>query len=188
MRILVSSTHSFPALTGEGSGLEPRQFPSLSGYLIHDLMVRGLAELGHEVFYSVPHTNGRHPTQGVTLVSEPNYDADILHTISDRHWELVGEGESRGKPWVTTCHLDPRARGNERPPATENWIFVSRTLAQLHACDRYVLNGLDPAEYIFSEVKDDYLLFMSTMDWGFSKGLDVVLSLSQKLRFKLVVA
>lgn len=188
MRVLVSSTHNFPALSDIGSGLQPKPFPSGSGYLVHDLMVRGLAELGHEVSYLVPHTNGEHPTPGVTLVSEPDYEADILHTISDRDEDLVRKWESLGKPWVTTCHLDPRARGNERPPSTENWIFVSRTLAQLHGRDRYVLNGIDPAEYIFSEVKDDYLLFMSTMDWGFSKGLDVVLSLSAKLGFKLVVA
>ncbi len=188
MRVLVSSTHSFPALTETGSGLEPKPFPSGSGYLVHDLMVRGLAELGHQVSYLVPHTPGDHPTSGVTLVSEPNYEADILHTISDRDEELVREWQSRRKPWVTTCHLDPRARGNERPPSTENWIFVSRTLAQLHGRDRYVLNGIDPAEYIFSEVKDDYLLFMSTMDWGFSKGLDVALSLSAQLGFRLVIA
>jgi len=188
MRVLVSSTHSFPALTETGSGLEPKPFPSGSGYLVHDLMVRGLAELGHQVSYLVPHTPGDHPTSGVTLVSEPNHEADILHTISDRDEELVREWQSRRKPWVTTCHLDPRARGNERPPSTENWIFVSRTLAQLHGRDRYVLNGIDPAEYIFSEVKDDYLLFMSTMDWGFSKGLDVALSLSAQLGFRLVIA
>ena len=85
-------------------------------------------------------------------------------------------------------HLDLRARGRERSQTTENWIFVSRTLALLLGRDRYVWNGIDPAEYIFSETKDDYLLFMSTMDWGTQKGLDTVLSLSKLLGFKLVVA
>ncbi len=188
MRVLVSSTHRYPALSEVGSGLQPKTFPSGSGFLVHDLMVKGLAELGHDVFYLVPHSANGHPPEGFTLVSEPTRDVDILHTISDRDENLVREWQSRYEPWVTTCHLDPRARGNERPPSTENWIFVSRTLARLHGRDRYVLNGIDPGEYTFSESKGDYLLFMSTMDWGLAKGLDTVLSLSARLGFKLVVA
>ncbi|MGH8468829.1 MAG: glycosyltransferase [Gammaproteobacteria bacterium] len=50
------------------------------------------------------------------------------------------------------------------------------------------MNGIDPSEYVFSETKEDYFLFMSTMDWGTEKGLDVVLSLSKRIGFKLVVA
>jgi glycosyltransferase involved in cell wall biosynthesis len=188
MRLLVSSTHRYPALTEIGSGLLPKAFPSGSGFLVHDLMVKGLAELGHEVFYLLRNGADKQPPAGVTLVSEPTMDVDVLHTISDRDLDLVQERQSRRMPWVTTCHLDPRARGFERATTTDNWIFVSRTLAQLYGRDRYVLNGIDPAEYIFSETKDDYLLFMSTMDWGMSKGLDVVLSLSARMGFKLVVA
>jgi glycosyltransferase involved in cell wall biosynthesis len=84
--------------------------------------------------------------------------------------------------------MDLKARGMERRPATGNWIFVSRTLAQSHDSNRYVLNGLDPSRYIYSETKDDYFLFMSTMDWGAEKGLDEVLSLSAEIGFKLVIA
>ena len=76
----------------------------------------------------------------------------------------------------------------ERSATTENWIFVSRTLARLHGRERYVLNGIDPSEYVFSEAKDDYILFMSTMDWQFQKGLDVALGLSRRMGFRLVVA
>lgn len=188
MRVLVSSTHRYPALSEIGSGLQPKPFPSGSGFLVHDLMVKGLAELGHDVFYLLRNGADQPLPEGVTLVSEPTTNVDVLHTISDRDEDLVRERQVRHQPWVTTCHLDPRARGQDRPTTTENWIFVSRTLAQLYDRDRYVLNGVDPAEYIFSESKDDYLLFMSTMDWGLAKGLDVVLSLSDKLGFKLVVA
>lgn len=188
MRVLVSSTHRYPALTEVGSGLQPKAFPSGSGYLVHDLMVRGLAELGHEVFYLLRNGCDQPLPAGVTLATEPTPDVDILHTISGRDEDLVRPRAACHQPWVTTCHLDPRARGEDRAQTTANWIFVSRTFAQLYDSDRYVLNGIDPAEYIFSESKDDYLLFMSTMDWGNAKGLDVVLSLSSKLGFKLVVA
>ena len=51
-----------------------------------------------------------------------------------------------------------------------------------------MLNGIDPSRYIYSETKDDYFLFMSTMDWGAEKGLDEVISLSAEMGFKLVIA
>ncbi len=184
MRILLSSDHEYPAANPNGSGLHPKKFPSGSGYIIHDLLAKGLAELGHDVFYLVRRSHASAPS-GVKLIFEPVSDVDILHIISGRDAALIAESQ---KPWVATCHMDERTRGRERDPITQNWIYVSRTLAQLHGSERYVWNGIDPAEYIYSESKDDYFLFMSTMDWGTKKGLDVVLSLAKRLGFKLVIA
>ena len=184
MRILLSSDHEYPAANPHGSGLHPKKFPSGSGYILHDLLAKGLAELGHDVFYLVRRSHADAPS-GVNLIFEPVRDVDVLHTISGRDAALIAESQ---KPWVATCHMDERTRGRDRDTVTQNWIYVSRTLAQLHGSERYVWNGIDPAEYIYSEAKDDYFLFMSTMDWGTQKGLDVVLSLSKRLGFKLVVA
>ena len=188
MRLLLSSNRSYPGFGMVGSGQHPREFPSGSGYFVQDLLVKGLAELGHDVFYLSPREVAAPLPAGATWVSEPIADADILHTVAYHDEQLVQERESRGKPWVTTCHIDREVRGRERSPTTENWIFVSRTLAELHGRSRYVLNGIDPSQYIFSESKDDYLLFMSAMDWGIEKGLELALSLSRRIGFKLVVA
>ena len=188
MRVLLSSTHRYPAFGEIGIGPHPKAFPSGSSFYIHDLLAQGLAELGHEVFYLLRNGAEAPVPAGVTLVSEPVSDADIQHTITFRDEDLIAARQSHGQPWVATCHLDLKARGMQRQPATGNWIFVSRTLAQSHECNRYVLNGIDPARYIFSETKDDYFLFMSTMDWGAQKGLDEVLSLSGEIGFKLVIA
>jgi len=188
MRILVSSTHAYPAFDQVGTGLHPRSYPSGSGFWIHDLIAKGLAELGHEVFYRLPAGARAEMAPGVTLVKEPVWDADILHTISDFDQPLVAEWEARAKPWVTTCHIDMRTRGYAQKPTTENWIFVSRTLARLHGRTRFVLNGVDPAACIYSETKENYVMFMSSMDWEMKKGLDIALSLAARLRFKLVVA
>lgn len=184
MRILLSSDHEYPAANHTGSGLHPKKFPSGSGYILHDLLAKGLAELGHDVFYLVRRAHGAAP-RGVNLILKPTPDADVLHTISGRDAALIEESR---KPWVATCHMDERTRGRERDAITQNWIYVSRTLAQLHGSERYVWNGIDPAEYIYSETKNDYFLFMSTMDWGTQKGLDTVLLLARKVGFELVVA
>jgi glycosyltransferase involved in cell wall biosynthesis len=192
MRILLSSDHEYPSSNGHGSGLHPKAFPSGSGYILHDLLAKGLAELGHEVYYLVRRLRENFSADsvpnGVKLVFEPDFDANVLHTISGRDAALIDQWEARGNPWVATCHMDEQTRGRERAHSTRNWIFVSQTLAQLHGCDRYVWNGIDPSEYIYSETKDDYFLFMSTMDWGTKKGLDLVLSMAKQLGFRLVVA
>ncbi len=198
MRILLAANHDYPARKSVGSGLRPKRFPSGSGGAVHDLIAKGLAELGHDVFYLVSHAANERPAKGITLITEPVRDAEVLHTSSEYHQDLGQEWQSQGKPWVTTWHMNPaayrelrrvlEAGEKEPPPSCDNWIFVSRTLAQLHGRERYVCNGVDPGEYSFSETKDDYLLFMASMDQGPAKGLEVALSLSAQLGFKLVVA
>src|ERR1700730_3962164 len=175
MRILLSSSHRYPAFNEEGNGRHPMLFPSGSGYMIHDLLSKGLAEFGHDVFYLLRKGTEKPLAPGVELVSKLRVDAHILPTLAYHDDDLVRERQWGRKPWVTTCHLDLKTRGHERSPGSVNWIFVSRTLAQLHGRNRYVLNGIDPSKYTFAESKDDYFLFMSTMDWGTKKGLDVVL-------------
>lgn len=187
MRILLSSEHRYPAYRETGIGLKPAAFPSGSGYHIHDLLMKGLVQLGHEVLYLLPGADRPLPA-GATLVREPALDADVLHTFAYREESLANVRKAFEQRWVTTCHLDLTTRGKPRSTTTENWIFVSRTLAQLHGRTRYVWNGIDPDDYSFSQTKDDYFLFMSTMDWGTQKGLDTVLSLAQQLGFKLIIA
>ncbi len=187
MRILLSSDHRYPCATKVGSGLHPKLFPSGSAYVLHDLLARGLAELGHEVFYLLREGADGPLPAGVTLVSE-SVEADILHTVAYHDEDVVPERQASGKPWVTTCHLDLDARGKERSRTTDNWIFVSEALARLHGRDRVVLNGIDPDEYIYSETKENYLLFMSAMDWALEKGLETAFALSKQVGFELVVA
>ena len=188
MRILLSSEHRYPAFEDVGVGPHPKAYPSASGYWIHDLLARGLAELGHEVFYLLRRGAAKPLPPGVHPVARPVWDADILHTISDHDSELTREWQSRGRPWVSTCHIDMRTRGLAQRPTTDNWIFVSRTLAHRHRRQRVVLNGVDPDACIYSERKHDYLLFMSSMDWEMKKGLDIAISLAVRMRVKLVVA
>ncbi len=188
MRILLSSEHRYPASDEVGAGLHPKPYPSASGFWIHDLLAKGLVELGHEVFYLLRQGAAKPLPPGVRIVTKPVWDADILHTISDHDDVLIREWQSRGKPWVSTCHIDMTTRGMAQRPTTENWIFVSRTLARRHGRQRFVLNGVDPNACIYSATKRDYFLFMSSMDWEMKKGLDVAISLAFRLRIKLVVA
>ncbi len=154
MRILLSSEHRYPAFGDVGAGPHPTPYPSGSGFWIHDLLAKDSASWAMK---SSTCCEGRGETVAggrAPLLPKPVWDADILHTISD-HDERTGPrvAVARQRPWVSTCHIDMRTRGLAQRPTTDNWIFVSRTLARRHGRQRFVLNGVDPAACIYDERK-----------------------------------
>lgn len=65
------------------------------------------------------------------------------------------------KPFVLTIG------GNGRPGQKfpENTIFVSRNHAGNHQSAHFVHNGLDPDEYQFSAVRENYAVFLAKASW-----------------------
>jgi glycosyltransferase involved in cell wall biosynthesis len=190
MRILLWSNHQHGVHFGDGVGRHPREFPSGSGQYMHDVLAKGLSELGHEVFYFLQAGVAKPLPARVERTTRLPESVDIVHNHSSlvSHPALMETVKLRGIPWVSTCHLDIHARGLDRTCARGNWIFVSRTLARLYGRERYVYNGIDPSSYIYRERKQDYFLFMSSMDWVFEKGLDTALALAENTGLRLVVA
>jgi glycosyltransferase involved in cell wall biosynthesis len=190
MRILLWSNEPYGAGLANGSGRAPSAMPSGSGHYLHDTLAKGLAELGHEVFrYSRGWAAVPLPP-GVQLTTTPPDDLDILHNYSSSRSQagLMEHVRQNKIPWVATCHLDIQARGIDRSHARGNWIFVSRTLARLYGCSRFVHNGIDPADYHYREDKQDYFLFICNMAWALEKGLEIALRLAQEMGFRLIVA
>lgn len=190
MRILLVAYHQYPAYGPSGTGPHPRDYPSGSGYHLHDLLAQGLAEEGHEVFYLLKKgANGPLPA-GVVQVSHHVAEVDVCHAIAIP--SLVDDtlhfAAQHKKPCLLTCHLDLRIRGIDPSTAGPNWVFVSRAVAQAHGSRRIILNGLSPSDFIFSETKEDYFFFISNMDKAYEKGLDIALDLSAKKGFRLIVA
>src|ERR1700756_4303792 len=190
MRILLWSNHQYGSCFGAGTGRRTREFPSGSGHYIHDVLAKGLAELGHKVFYHLQAGILEPLAARVERITFPPDSVDILHNYSSSRSEpgLMSYVNRRRIPWVATCHLDIKARGLDRSYAGGDWIFVLRSLGRLYGSERYVYNGIDPHGYIYAERKKDYYLFMSSMDWAFEKGLDTALALAAELGFRLVVA
>jgi glycosyltransferase involved in cell wall biosynthesis len=178
----MTGEHEYP-LPRVSAGRAPKSFPSASGQRVHDWLAKGLAELGCEVFYFLQNRNGSAAPPGITFVDSLIDDVDIMHTYAlrgPRH-DLAWT-----KAFVATCHLDPRPRGVDDVP--DNWIFPSRTLATMVGRTRYVINGIDPAEYTFSDAVGGYLLFIAAVDRATEKGLDIALRVSARSGVPLVVA
>jgi glycosyltransferase involved in cell wall biosynthesis len=188
VRILLSSEHRYPALNGVSFGPHPKEFPSGSGHHLHDLLAKGLAEAGHEVLYCLSRAPERPLPPGVTWITEPDSSFDIFHHVGVSCEDVIEFVRSHGKPWVTTCHVDRRSQRAPGWQPGSNWIFVSKMLAASHNSDRYIHNGLDPSNYVYSAAKQDYFLFMSAVERALQKGLETAFEISRRTGIRLVVA
>ena len=176
MRIYLSSGHRYPAWRY-----------GVAAHVIHDRLARGLAELGHEVRYHVEDFGDEKLPDDIIPVSALEGDEDIIHSIRFTAAEIP----QAQRPWVRSVHSDLLDQGLPRERSRPNFIFVSETMARLHQSDRFVWNGIDPADFIYSETKNDYFLFVVAGDVHkarFRKGLDVAFWLAKQTGVKLLVA
>ncbi|MSO41412.1 MAG: glycosyltransferase [Solirubrobacterales bacterium] len=201
MRVLLYARHRYPIHRDVGSGFAPRSEPSGAPGHVLDLLARGLAEHGHEVDYLLPAGVETALPDGVRLAKRASAAIDVCHNV-----------QVDGRPWVVTVHahrppagyfdrlvdgeLVPHPGQGAAPPyeLPPNAICVSRTLARSFGGERFVLNGVDPDDYLYSETKHDYFLFMAGMqgpsfaDMYRRKGLELALALAGEMGFELVVA
>jgi glycosyltransferase involved in cell wall biosynthesis len=175
MRILLASGHQYPArIDGKASDR------------IGDCLAKGLAELGHRVFYELPFPAAAPLPDGVELIHRRRFDVDVMW-IND--FQRMQAPFTRGVPWLTTLHAPRRPHGGIDPDVRANWIFVSKTHAASFSSERFVHNGVDPAEYIYSETKDDYFLFaVADLEDLEIKGFETARALVRECGIRLVVA
>jgi len=159
----------------------------VASHVVTDRLARGLVELGHEVRYHLQNSKDVRLPDGIAPAVCAQRDEDILHI---NHLD-VAENPRTKLPWVRSIHSDLVDQGLPRHKSKPNFIFVSQTMARLHKSDRFALNGIDPAEFIYSETKNNYFLFIvcgGIQKARQHKGLDTALWLAHETGIKLVVA
>jgi glycosyltransferase involved in cell wall biosynthesis len=166
MRIIQRCDYQFPA---HGSAGAERLVESLC---------RGLRSLGHDVvLWCKPGSK----LDFVECVEDFPKDFDIVH---HHGWSPQFEVEynSWGIPWVSTIHgggseTDPYwlEKSNNNP----NIVCVSKVIADRINCKAFVHSCVDPDEFIFKDKKENYFLYLSGLDWGFAKGLDIFIELAR---------
>ena len=127
-------------------------------------LVRALAVLGHRVtLLAAPGTRVRE-AQVIEVTPKQVTDAKIdLATLLPPGVEMLHvffpTKRAPSHPFVQTLE------GNLRPgaPVPPNNIFVSRDHARRSGRDAFVYNGLDPADFLFRSVKDDFDLFLGRL-------------------------
>jgi glycosyltransferase involved in cell wall biosynthesis len=163
-----------------------------------DWLIKALAFEGHKIYFFGPYGSNVPFAEKVFLLKFPDSghyeniidfrdmipgDTDIIHIHGPSSLEY-------SYPVLKTIHGNPNIISGRKVSANyEHCSFVSNTHRNYCGMPEnpYVYNGIDLSEYIYSEDKDEYLLFLGKVDWGV-KGLSYAIKIAMDLKLKLLIA
>jgi glycosyltransferase involved in cell wall biosynthesis len=100
---------------------------------------------------------------------------------------MRGTSPPRGKPWLHTYHA--AYEGEFAPDLAAHFVYCSRAAAERYGSSRWVWNGIDPDEMVYSEAKDGHFLFIaSDVSVAEAKGLRTAIAVVERLGARLLVA
>ncbi|NRA11065.1 MAG: glycosyltransferase [Crocinitomicaceae bacterium] len=184
MKILLEcKLNQSPARKIIATGRAITSFPSGSIGNQFDLLAKGLVEKGHQVYYLIKDLEEGYNENGVQIVHDFIDDIDLVHIQSTNYSDTVAYYQSKNIPAIATNHgyvgeVDRQCK----------WVYVSKSLAQLYNEELFIWNGINPDDFIFSEQKEDYILFLANITNPLDKGLDIALEVCKKKNLKLIVA
>jgi glycosyltransferase involved in cell wall biosynthesis len=123
---------------------------------------KALIEMGHKVTLIAP-PKSHIPGAELIPCAETDMEAairlvpdstDIIH-LCDRP---IANAK---KPFLVTVN----GNGNGTRSFHPNSVFVSRKHAENHGSKYFVHNGIDPDDYLFSETREDYAVFLAKARW-----------------------
>lgn len=107
-------------------------------------------------------------------------DADIIHFNNDNIFDY-----DYGIPSIVTVYGTIK----DMKGLTKRYCFISDAQRQYwgYPQNPVVHIGLDQDEYIYREIKDDYFLFLSRVDWDV-KGVELAIETALKAGIRLLIA
>ena len=122
---------------------------------------KALVQLGHKVSL-IAHPQSCVP--GAELIPCEGTDEDAMRLVpaSTDILHLSNHLSSAPKPFLVTVNGNG---GHATRRFHANSVFVSRKHAANHGSKHFVYPGIDPAEYKFSEQRDDYAVFLAKARW-----------------------
>lgn len=125
---------------------------------------KALIELGHQVTL-IANQQSHIPGAKLRTLSSDERDPGAWLELVPASSDIVHAHEmfqaKIHKPVLFTCH------GNGQPGERfhPNTVFVSKRHAANHGSVRFVHNGIDPDDYLFSSQRDDYAIFLAKARW-----------------------
>lgn len=125
---------------------------------------KALIELGHTVTL-IANRDSQIPGVELRPISPDEPDPQAWHKLIPATTDIVHLQDTASpvapKPFLVTVN----GNGSPGQKFHPNTIFVSRRHAENHGSLHFVHNGLDPAEYGFSETRADYAIFLAKARW-----------------------
>jgi len=122
---------------------------------------KALVQLGHKVTL-IAHSQSCVP--GAELIPCEGTDEEAMRLVpsSTDILHLSNHLASTPKPFLVTVNGNG---GHAMRRFHPNSVFVSRKHAANHGSKHFVYPGIDPAEYAFSEKREDYAVFLAKARW-----------------------
>jgi len=125
---------------------------------------KALVELGHEVTL-IANAQSHIPGAELRAISADEKNPGAWTKLIPGSTDIVQLfnefAPAVNKPFLVSFGGNP-PRGARFNP---NTVFVSAAHAALHGSRHFVHNGLDPDEYLFSEKREDYAIFLAKARW-----------------------
>lgn len=169
MKIIQHCECTFPPTAAQGSER------------VVSALTRGFIKLGHTV---VMYLNANSTNTPAPLVSEFLKDFDVVHSHGS-------DLSNCGLPWISTVHGGSYDNPNAPWKRNPHFMCVSKFICGLVGKKQFVHSCVEPEDFIYSEKKDDYFLWISGTDWNGGndgKGLWATISLAKKTGIKLKIA
>ncbi len=158
--------------------------------VIYDLTEQ-LVKLGHEVYLYAP----KGSKSSATIINYENTNPspqsiadfvqktlpDNIDIIHDHTIDSVVGLRKLDIPTICTIHA-------RRYNSVDYPVYVSNRSLEVIGKNHgfFVYNGIDLNEYQFSDVKEDYLLFLGLVNWH--KGINYAIDVAEKTNRKLIIA
>jgi len=159
---------------------------SMGAQRVCESLTKGLVDLGHDVVMKIDPRSTNSPAPVVEEVPE---DCDIIHF---HQWEPgVIDYDSYDKPYVVTIHGGGTPEPKSWHDATRgnpHILCVSKFISDHVGAPAFVWEASSPENFIYSEKKENYFLWMGGTDWGENKGIFSTIRLAKKFRFNLKIA
>ena len=130
-----------------------------------------------------PHYNIRQHLFAKYLVKY--LDIDIVHNhMGEFGYNIIQEDINIGNLYplgernITTMHNDYQVRKG-------TCVAISKNQGKRLGLDKVVYNAIEPEKYIYSDQKEDYMLFLGNCVPG--KGVEVAIQVAKDLNYKLIM-
>jgi glycosyltransferase involved in cell wall biosynthesis len=146
---------------------------------------KALVELGHQVTL-IANAQSQIPGAELRVISSDEKDPRAWMKLIPDSTDIVHFHERPAadinQPYLVTVHGN--GRPDEQFPA--NAVFVSQKHAANHGSRHFVHNGIDPGDYLFSEKREDYAVFLAKARWKV-KNFDGAVAVARRAGIELRV-